>query len=138
MLCKSPENRPSASQLLSFIHQHFPSITNPHIQLSFQSSLISFEYQFSNQIHEYILEINPLGFESFGATYKATLMLDNKDFCMKITKDVFLDSERQKYIQESKLLVNVYHPNIIRYYQSFWNLQKIYIVMELADGGNLV
>jgi serine/threonine protein kinase len=39
--------------------------------------------------------------------------------------------------QEVKILRKVRHPNIIRYYTSFYDNSNLYIIMEYAENGDL-
>jgi calcium/calmodulin-dependent protein kinase I len=47
------------------------------------------------------------------------------------------ESDERHLLQEVDILKRVHHPNIIRVYETIETKDKIYVVMELAKGGEL-
>lgn len=92
--------------------------------------------------------IECLGNGSFGWVYKARNKVLNRFYAIKEIrcKDIRM---REKSLQEVKVLSDLLHPNIVRYY-TFWledtgykglpvnsKVKYLYIEMELCDGGTL-
>lgn len=86
----------------------------------------------------YKLEPGNLGFGAFGSVIKATRKKDGKVFCMKISNEVYDDVQRQLLEDEADILSKIQHPNIIQVIDGFWYNRKFCLVMEFADGGNLL
>jgi NIMA (never in mitosis gene a)-related kinase len=85
-----------------------------------------------------------IGKGGFGSVYK--VKLGNLYFAMK---EVVLEEKEIKrmkmlkhkneenYINEIEILKELDHPNIIKYYTSFFEKDRVYILMELVEGVNL-
>ena len=88
-------------------------------------------------IHQY--NTQPFHLDSFFRTvYLCRRLVDN---CLVIIKqipveDMTLD-ERQSAINEVKVLSVLKYPNIIGYYDSFYEDKALMIVMEYAEGKSL-
>ena len=89
-----------------------------------------------------------LGGGGQGNVYKVCSLINHKIYAMKIIdldyqKDKNLDEKNDKeadkqYIyNEIELLKKLNHPNIVKYYKSFKEKNKIYIIMEYFDNGDL-
>jgi NIMA (never in mitosis gene a)-related kinase 1/4/5 len=52
-------------------------------------------------------------------------------------KTMNIVGDPQKYISEAKILCSLNHDNIIKYIDSFFDTETVYIVMEYAEGGDL-
>ena len=88
--------------------------------------------------------IELIGKGGFGSVYK--VKLGNLYFAMK---EVALEENEIKklklvknkndenFINEIEILKELDHPNIIKYYTSFFEKEKVYILMELIEGVNL-
>jgi serine/threonine protein kinase len=85
----------------------------------------------------YNLEPVPLGSGAFGTAMKGIRISDSLEVCLKISNNVLSDKDRQVFEHEAETLHKISHPNIIRFYESFWYDKKFCIVMEFADGGSL-
>jgi serine/threonine protein kinase len=83
---------------------------------------------------DYYTRIQILGSGTFGTAMKFTRKLDGKEICIKMSNIV---NDHKRKIME-KEIKNLNHPNIIEFYTCFMYQNKIGIVMELADGGNLL
>lgn len=79
-----------------------------------------------------------IGSGSFGSTFKYIRVSDGKEVCIKISNNVFDESERKQIEKEATILQQIRHPNIIQYYESFWDNNKFCLVMELADDNSLL
>lgn len=89
--------------------------------------------------------IEPLGNGAFGCVYKAR----NKDLERYFAIKEIEPKDPKKSLQEVKVLADLHHPNIVRYY-TFWfentgykrstvksNSKFLFIEMELCNGGTL-
>lgn len=47
------------------------------------------------------------------------------------------EKEKQEAVTEVKLLASLNHPNIVSYYESFFEDTRLHIVMDFANGGDL-
>ena len=80
--------------------------------------------------------IQPLGEGGFGTAFLARRNLDGVELCLKeipLTNGV----SPQEIKREAKMLSQLNYKHIIRYYGSFVESGKFYIVMEYAAEGNL-
>ena len=85
-----------------------------------------------------------LGEGAFGKVLKVSSLLNHKIYAMKILNleenenDSMTKEDKEKYfISEIELLKKLNHPNIVKYYKSFREEDKLYIIMEYFDNGDL-
>ena len=83
-----------------------------------------------------------LGEGSFGKVIKVSSLINHKIYAMKIlnleNKDDFSKEQKEDYFEsEIELLKSLNHPNIVKYYKSFREDDKLYIIMEYFDNGDL-
>lgn len=81
-----------------------------------------------------------LGKGSFSTVFSCTNKKTKKNFAVKIIdkKQVGLDSKSQKRLEtEVEILKKVSHPNIVALHDVFENKDKLYLVMDLVEGGQL-
>ena len=85
-----------------------------------------------------------LGEGAFGKVLKVSSLLNHKIYAMKILNleenenDPMTKEDKEKYfISEIELLKKLNHPNIVKYYKSFKEDDKLYIIMEFFDNGDL-
>ena len=80
--------------------------------------------------------IKTIGRGSFGA---ATLVAgpDSQRYVIKSLKLEYSDEESTNALREVKILQQLSHPNVIKYYDNFQHLGTLYIVMEYASSGCL-
>lgn len=79
----------------------------------------------------------PLGAGNFGTTYRADRQSDKITICLKISKVVIKQEDKDELEKEVLAHSNLNHTNIIKYISHFWQDSSLVIEMELADGGNL-
>ena len=82
-----------------------------------------------------------LGKGSFSSVFLARRKADKKQYAIKSVQLTKLSSkEQENSINEARILASIDHPNIIGYKECFLNYQNqfLYIVMEHADGGDLL
>ena len=87
----------------------------------------------------YDIDQNVLGSGSYGKVFRAN---DKKDKSMQIAIKVInkskLEPEDLVSLQnEVKLMQQVDHPNIVKYYETYDDSKYIYLCMELCTGGEL-
>lgn len=101
--------------------------------------VINTVYKNSNKItKEYKIWIDQVGKGAFGEVRKA-LHLESGEFrAVKIVyKQECSPEEQKKILKEVDILKQLDHPNIIKIYEFFEDSKFMYIVMELAQGGEL-
>ncbi|CAA3022734.1 CBL-interacting serine threonine- kinase 7-like [Olea europaea subsp. europaea] len=81
-----------------------------------------------------------LGRGSFAKVYQATLLVDNSDVAIKvIDKATTVDAAMEpRIVREVSAMRRLdHHPNILKLHEVMATRTKIYLVMELATGGEL-
>ena len=83
-----------------------------------------------------------LGEGGFGKVLKVSSLINHKIYAMKILDlvddDRLSKEDKEKYFtSEIELLKQLNHPNIVKYYKSFREEDKLYIIMEYFDNGDL-
>ena len=86
--------------------------------------------------------LQPLGSGSFGSVIKVCSLINQRIYAMKILnleddEKLKLEVKKIYYQSEIELLKKLDHPNIVKYYKSFTENNKIYIIMEYFDNGDL-
>ena len=81
-------------------------------------------------------EIKLLGEGGFGKVYLVSRRSDGMLFAMKMIKIRHMsDQDKEKIVQESRLLEALNHPNIVRFVEVYKTRKgKLCIIMEYADG----
>ena len=88
-------------------------------------------------MHRYEI-IRELGKGSYGSVKLAREKSSRELFAIKkIRLSCLSRSEREKSLGEVKVLSSIHHPNVVSYKESFQENQRLYIVMEYIDGGDL-
>ena len=91
------------------------------------------------QIGDYILE-EEIGSGAFAKVVKGKHIPTGEQVAIKVLDKIFLneDTENLKRVEkEIKILKLVKHKNIIKLYEIMETSQKIYLVMELCERGEL-
>lgn len=84
-------------------------------------------YQFSKVI----------GHGSFGKVYKAKMQGTKELRAIKaIPKEKISDTEQFK--NEVETLKTLDHPNVVKLFETFSDSKRVYMVMELCEGGELL
>lgn len=79
-----------------------------------------------------------LGKGSYGSVYTAKRKSDGKVYAIKqIDTTRMKNTEKEEAFNEVRVIASVYHPNIIGYYEAFYEDNKLFIVMECAPNGDL-
>ena len=68
--------------------------------------------------------------------HKGIRKIDKKEYAIKIIDKK--KSTEQRINNEIQILSNIFHPNIIKYKDVFKTNEKIFLVTEIADGGQLL
>ena len=83
-------------------------------------------------------EIKELGNDGFGRVIKVLNKLDNKYYALKeILIREETENDIKNYQKEADILSKFNCENIVKYYDSFNENEKFYILMEYCDGQNL-
>lgn len=79
-----------------------------------------------------------LGQGNFGSVCLVTSKITKKLYALKEIKgDDYDDSQREEVEREIKLLENLNHPHVIKYFTSFQENGNFYIIIEYINGGSL-
>ncbi|CEG65727.1 hypothetical protein RMATCC62417_02450 [Rhizopus microsporus] len=90
-----------------------------------------------NGIGDYVF-IKPIGQGKFSKVILANHYLTNEKVAIKvIDKRVHDYRIMSRLVREITLMEMLYHPNIVRLYQTYETMDTLYLVMEYIDGYNL-
>ncbi|XP_069120082.1 serine/threonine-protein kinase DCLK3-like isoform X2 [Argopecten irradians] len=78
-----------------------------------------------------------LGDGNFAIVKQATLKNTKNDFAMKIIDKAKLKGKEHMVENEIEIMKDCHHPNIVKLYEEYETVDKIYLVMELVKGGDL-
>lgn len=82
--------------------------------------------------------LQEIGEGAFSKVFKVCHKTTGEDLAMKVIEYDRLSEKQREYAQEEiNILKNTKSPHIITYKESFFDDQKLYIVMELAENGDL-
>lgn len=82
--------------------------------------------------------IQEIGEGAFSKVFKVSHKPTGDLFAMKVIEYDRLSAKQREYAQEEiNIMKNTKNPHIISYQNSFFHDQKLYIVMELAENGDL-
>ena len=98
-----------------------------------EKNLYSYKEKFPKEISSKFEIIQEIGKGAFSTIYKVKSKENNNIYCLKqINTKKTKDKEN-----EIKILSNLNHPNLIKYFFSFYNSENIYIIMEFCEYGDL-
>lgn len=110
------------------------NIDEPFVALSLQET----NYKPSLDDFEPIMV---LGTGSYGKVLLVKQLSSGKLFAQKQLKKVSLlmndEVNLTRTLNEKKILERVYHPNIVKLYYAFQDFNKVYLILEYLDGGEL-
>mmetsp|Transcript_16830 Transcript_16830/g.27674 ORF Transcript_16830/g.27674 Transcript_16830/m.27674 type:complete len:473 (-) Transcript_16830:374-1792(-) len=79
-----------------------------------------------------------IGKGSYGSVYKVLRKSDDKEYALKeVNIKPMSQKEREEAVNEIRLLASINSPFVIGYYEAFCEGDKIYIVTEYAENGDL-
>ncbi|CAD7942303.1 unnamed protein product [Amoebophrya sp. A25] len=81
----------------------------------------------------------PLGKGKFGNIYLARDRLSEYVFALKILSKKQLQKHRVEHqiVREIEIQCHLRHPNILRLHNYFWDANRIFLMLEIAPGGEL-
>lgn len=81
----------------------------------------------------------PLGRGRFGRVFLARLKNTDCLLALKalLKKEIDKDGLRHLLQREIEIQSHLHHPNIVRLYGYFWDVNKVYLMLEYAPGGEL-
>lgn len=83
-------------------------------------------------------DLKLIGKGSFGRVFRAIRPSDNTEYAIKeVNIKVMPQREREDAVNEVRILASVQHQMVIRYFDAFIEQDKLYIVTELARGGDI-
>jgi NIMA (never in mitosis gene a)-related kinase len=158
MLSKDPEQRPSADQISGYSELVLNALNNPD-RLEYgpaaAAQIRAFSEASSNQatldlniISSTIIRANPydsyinLGLIGDGVNSQVirARSIENDEIVAVKKVKIFdmSDADRQNAVTEASLLQRLPpHPNIIRYLRSYLHNNDLYLILEIADSGDL-
>ena len=90
-----------------------------------------------SKLSDFIVE-KELGKGNFGAVYLVTSKLTKKVYALKeIKREMYNEDQRLEVEKEIRLLKDLNHPHVIKYFTSFMENGNFYIVIEYINGGSL-
>ena len=83
--------------------------------------------------------IEPQGKGGMATVFRARDKMLERDVAIKLLRDDYSDDDefRERFRQEARAAANLSHPNIVTVYDFGFDVGKLFIVMEYADGGDL-
>eukprot|EP00285_Hemiselmis_virescens_P002742 CAMPEP_0173410786 /NCGR_PEP_ID=MMETSP1356-20130122/75412_1 /TAXON_ID=77927 ORGANISM="Hemiselmis virescens, Strain PCC157" /NCGR_SAMPLE_ID=MMETSP1356 /ASSEMBLY_ACC=CAM_ASM_000847 /LENGTH=288 /DNA_ID=CAMNT_0014372445 /DNA_START=240 /DNA_END=1103 /DNA_ORIENTATION=+ len=79
-----------------------------------------------------------IGKGSFGRVFRAIRPSDNQEYAIKeVNIKAMSQREREDAVNEVRILASVHHTAVIKYHDAFIESDKLYIVTELAKGGDI-
>ena len=111
----------------------------------FNSQELNDDDSMGNSVNDFEF-LQLLGEGGFGKVVKVSSLINHKIYAMKILNLENQNQENEGLSQEQKeeyftseieLLKKLNHPNIVKYYKSFREDDKLYIIMEYFDNGDL-
>ena len=117
------------NQILNDVQNRF-FILSPTVELGFERECNKYDF---------IRDKKPLGKGAFGEVWKVMHEKSQKNYCVKILdkRDIFEQKLINQINKEICIMYNINHPYSIKLFNHFEDNEKLYLIMELATGGNL-
>ncbi|KAA6386673.1 MAG: putative NEK protein kinase [Streblomastix strix] len=81
---------------------------------------------------------NFIGKGSYGEVHQVLRNADGKVYALKQINIKFVSQrDKQDSMNEIRILASIVHPNIIRYREAFFEDDKLFIITEFVDNGDL-
>ena len=114
-------------RISSFLHIHDDGFTEKYWRelLNFIKSVPDIESKSTKNF----TGIQKIGEGSFGSVYKAKNIIDKKEYAIKTIKV----NDSSKDLRECRIMCNLEHPNIVRYFGVWVDLDNLYLQMELCQ-----
>lgn len=82
--------------------------------------------------------LRKIGEGTYSTVYKVRRLLDDQIYALKKIKlDNMGKRDQESALNEVRLLASICHENIIAYRETFYEKGCLYLVLELADNGDL-
>lgn len=105
-------------------------------KLIFESPTVSQGLEPELKTDDFIFD-KKLGFGAFGTVWQVTHKITNNKHCIKqVPKEKVLKMIDQ-FTREVYIMYELDHPHIIKLINHFEDAESFYLIMELAEGGNL-
>ena len=100
--------------------------------------LNSNEKSIGNSLEDFEI-LQTLGKGSYGFVAKVKSKIDQKLYAMKMIDFSLINEEEEKQLSmnEIEIIKSLDSPHIIKYYNKFWDGQKLYILMEFINNGDI-
>ena len=109
----------------------------------FNSQELNDDESMGNSVNDFEF-LQLLGEGSFGKVVKVSSVINHKIYAMKIlnlenkeNESMSKELKEDYFTSEIEILKKLNHPNIVKYYKSFREDDKLYIIMEYYDNGDL-
>jgi NIMA (never in mitosis gene a)-related kinase len=90
------------------------------------------------ELHKHFRLVRKLGRGSFATVYEAERLSDGQRYALKVTElNALSQLDKVAVVEEIRLLASLNHPNIIAYYEAFCDHDKLCVVTEIVQGGDL-
>ena len=96
------------------------------------------EKSIGNNLEDFEI-LQTLGKGSYGFVAKVKSKIDQKLYAMKMIDFSLINDEEEKQLSmnEIEIIKSLDSPHIIKYYNKFWDGQKLYILMEYINNGDI-
>ena len=82
--------------------------------------------------------VRRLGKGGFGRVFEAIRISDNLSVAIKVGEKAEASNMRIKTMRrEAEIMRQLHHPNVIKFYDMLESKNRIYLIMELAKGGDI-
>ncbi|KAI7836760.1 hypothetical protein COHA_009398 [Chlorella ohadii] len=90
------------------------------------------------ELHKHFRLVRKLGRGSFATVYEAERLSDGQRYALKVTElNALSQLDKVAVVEEIRLLASLSHPTIISYFEAFCDRDKLCVVTEIVQGGDL-